>query len=65
MLQVIAMLIPRATEKGEPTVSAFMMIDDWLYYCMDAEVIWMLFVDKIGLLYVVVMMVKYDIYVGA
>jgi len=48
MLQVVPMLVPRATEMEEPTVSAFMRTDDWRYYCMDAEVLFTFFGDING-----------------
>ena len=59
ILQVVPMLVPRATEKEEPTMSAFMRTDDWRYYCMDVEVLSTLFGDNIGLAYIVDVMFKY------
>jgi len=47
------MNVPRATEMEEPIVSAFMRMDDWRYYCMDAEVLSTLFRDIIELACVV------------
>jgi len=46
MLQVVPVLVPRATEMEEPTVSAFMTTDEWRYYCMDAEVLLTVFGDS-------------------
>ena len=46
MLQVVPVLVPRATEMEEPTVSTFMRTDEWRYYCMDAEVLFTVFGDS-------------------
>ena len=46
MLQVVPVLVPRATEMEEATVAAFMRTDEWRYYCMDAEVVSYLFGDS-------------------
>jgi len=46
MLQVVPVLVPRATEMEEPTVSAFMTTDEWRYYCMDVEVLLTVFGDS-------------------
>jgi len=58
-------LILRAAEKQEPTVSAFLRTDEWRHYCIDAEIMYTLFVDDIGPTYVVFITVKNDIFVGA
>ena len=63
-MQVIGVLIPCEAEKKELTVSAFLRTDEWQYYCIDAEVMYTLFMDNIGLTYVVFRMVKNDICVG-
>jgi len=61
MLQVVPMLVPRATEIEEPMVSAFMRTNEWRYYCMDAEVLSTLFGDSMGVATVVDVLVNYKI----
>jgi len=48
MLQVVPILVPRATEIEEPMVSAFMRMDEWRYYCIDAEVWSTMFGERVG-----------------
>jgi len=39
MLQVVPVLVLRATKMEELVVSAFIRTNDWRYYCIDAEVV--------------------------
>jgi len=48
MLQIVPVLVPRVTEIEEPMVSAFMRMNEWRYYCMDAEVLSTVFGDRVG-----------------
>jgi len=48
MLQVLPLLVPRATEIEEPMVFAFMRTDKRRYYCMDAKVSCIMFIARMG-----------------
>jgi len=58
MLQVVLVLMLYATEIKEPMVSAFMRMDEWRYYCMDAKVLSTLFGDSMGVATVVDVLVN-------